>query len=90
MNDIGRRLRRIRTLAGYGDGDGGQAKFCRTYGFHPATWNHWENQLFLPPVTSGIKIRAVLPGLTLDYIYLNNLDGLPSLLRERLGRMRSA
>lgn len=85
--DIGKRLIRIRELAldehGVSYGGRRQKEFAEDYGFSPGSWNHWENGMSLP-WTQAVKVRAVLPGLTLDWIYLNDPRGLPLDLVRRL------
>jgi hypothetical protein len=85
--DVGKRLLKIRelTVDKHGESYGGrrQEEFALDHGFTKGSWNHWENGMSLP-WTQAVKVKAVLPGLTLDWIYLGDPRGLPVSLEAAL------
>ena len=84
--DVGKRLVKIRTLAGFGGRK--QAKFAESIGTDKNTYNRWERGAPPPVQKALLLIEAVkgrLPGLTLDYIYRGDRRGLSFALLEVLG-----
>ncbi len=65
-----KRLRRLRIL--YGPS---QIEFCRRYHFSKSQWSNYETG-FPPSLAAARQLKAQIPGLTLDWIYDGDTDGL--------------
>lgn len=78
--DTARRLRVLRAYAGCADS---QTRFAMKYGFSVKQWNNLERGY---PLSRDVAIQLVqkFPGLTLDWLHLGKLDGLPGTLRAEL------
>lgn len=78
--DTAHRLRTLRVYAGCGDS---QTRFAATYGFTVKQWNNFERG---HPLSKEAAIQLVrrFPGLTLDWLHLGRMDGLPGRLRQEL------
>lgn len=78
--DTAKRLKVLRYYAGCGDS---QTRFAGTYGFTVQLWNNLERG---HPLSKDAAIRLVqkIPGLTLDWLHLGRVDGLPGRLRAEL------
>lgn len=83
--EIAARLVRIREQLG-GATRGDQAAFATKMGFTKGQWNHWE-QGYSIPWLHAVRITEKCPGLTLDYIYLGRLGGVPFDLLVDLGEL---
>lgn len=78
--DTARRLLTLRIYAECGDS---QTRFALKYGFTVKQWNNFERG---HPLSKEAAIQLVqkFPGLTLDWLHLGKLDGLPGRLRAEL------
>jgi hypothetical protein len=70
--EVGSRLKRIRYVLGYGDGQG--KAFCQAYEINYNTWNAWETGQNLIVVPVACRVVDMLPGLSLDWIYRGRTD----------------
>ncbi len=84
--EIGYRLKILRHVAGYG-GPGKAGAFYEKLGFSRAYY-HWEQGLSIPWQRAVVIVRSV-PGLTLDWLYLNDFRGLTVDLARRLEDARA-
>lgn len=78
--DTARRLIALRKYAGCADS---QTRFAQRYGFSVKQWNNFERG---SPLSKDAAIQLVrrFPGLTLDWLHLGKVDGLPGMLRTEL------
>ena len=68
---IGRRLVATREAAGIS-----QAELCRRADIKPNAYNQWEKGHGRPSLEHAVRLVRAL-GITLDWIYLGNLTGVP-------------
>ena len=79
---IGERLEKLRGLTPMN-----QKAFAAHIGVAPNTYNQWERGIQPPQLPFGIALCAVL-GITLDYLYLGQMHGLPEATYARLTGLR--
>lgn len=79
---IARRLRVLRTYVS-GIDHGSRARFASRVGIEYKRWNNFERGYPLPRDAATHLVQRI-PGLTLDWIYLNRDDGLPLRLQREL------
>ena len=74
--------RRVQTVRQFVAGDN-QTLFAKQIGVAPNRWNNIERG---SPLSKDVAFRLVkaVPGLTLDWLYLGNENGLPTLLQREL------
>ena len=78
-NVVGKRLKVIRTVSGIE-----RKEFITRLGVGFADWNNYEDaRMLVPPLSAG-KLVELVPGLTLDYIYLGRTNGLDPDLHGKL------
>jgi transcriptional regulator with XRE-family HTH domain len=75
---IALRLRATREAVGMS-----QIELCRHVGIQPNAYNQWEKGHGRPSLEHAFKLVNAL-GITLDWIYLGNLDGVPHGLASRI------
>lgn len=81
--EIAKRLRKLRTLAGYGQ-HGGQTKFATDeLDVDHQLLSHWEKTGQIP-WPEAAKYRQLVPGVTLDYIFFGDLRGISAELARDL------
>lgn len=78
--DTARRLQILRAYAGCADS---QTRFAHQYGFTVKQWNNFERGFSLPR-DAAIQLVQKFPGLTLDWLHLGKVDGMPGVLRTEL------
>lgn len=80
------RLRRLRELLGY-TGHGGLARFAEDLGIELQRW--WMSETGRAGLGMKVALRIIerWPGLTLDWLYLGDTDGLNMVWLRRLGLM---
>jgi hypothetical protein len=78
--DTAQRLKALRVYSGCGDS---QTRFAIRYGFTVKQWNNFERG---SPLSKEAAIQLVrkFPGLTLDWLHLGKVEGLPGTLRSEL------
>ena len=76
--DRARRLRATREAFGMT-----QTQICRAVGVRPSTWNNWEMKGLRPGLDEAIKLVRIL-SLSLDWVYLGILAGVPLDIAQRL------
>jgi transcriptional regulator with XRE-family HTH domain len=76
---VGRRLKAIRLTSGIE-----RKEFVTRLGIGFADWNNYEDARMLLAPLSAAKLVDLLPGLTLDWIYLGRSNGLDADLHRRL------
>ena len=62
--EIGRRLKQIRQVLGWS-----QAAIAWKLEVTRARWRNWENGVSQVPPHEALRLKRLLPGLTLDWIY---------------------
>lgn len=76
---VGKRLKAIRLASGIE-----RKEFVTQLGVGFADWNNYEDaRMLVPPLTAG-KVVDLVPGLTLDWIYLGRSNGLDADLHGKL------
>lgn len=78
---VGRRLKLARMALGWADAQG---KFAQLAGISLTAYNQWESGENYPGVDNAIKLCDKHIGLTLDWIYRGNMDGMPSRLSNAI------
>ena len=78
LEAIGNRLRALRAAVAPS-----QAEFCRRLGVATNTWNQYEKGASRPDLDHATKIVQAF-GVTLDWIYLGDISGLPHGLALRI------
>jgi transcriptional regulator with XRE-family HTH domain len=76
---VGKRLKAIRLASGIE-----RKEFVTRLGIGFADWNNYEDARMLLAPLSAAKLVDLLPGLTLDWIYLGRSSGLDADLHRRL------
>jgi hypothetical protein len=74
--------KRLRALRFYLAGDN-QTAFGKRYGIEVKRWNNFEREMSLSKGIAFLLVQKI-PGLTLDWLYLGNEDGLPVKLQREL------
>jgi len=69
--EIGERLKRVKRLMGFRK----DKEFCDHFGLQPSRVSNWFKGTSRPPQDMAQRICEEA-GLTLDYIYRGNMDGL--------------
>jgi transcriptional regulator with XRE-family HTH domain len=76
---VGKRLKAIRLASGIE-----RKEFVTRLGVGFADWNNYEDaRMLVPPLSAG-KLVDLVPGLTLDWIYLGRPGGLDADLHGKL------
>jgi transcriptional regulator with XRE-family HTH domain len=76
---VGKRLKAVRLASGIE-----RKEFVTRLGIGFADWNNYEDaRMLVPPLSAG-KLVELVPGLTLDYIYLGRTNGLDADLHRKL------
>lgn len=68
---VGQRLTAIRKALGLN-----AAELCREVGLKPNTWSQWEKGKRIPDLHYMMRLVEIYP-VTLDYVYLGQMEGLP-------------
>jgi len=76
---VGKRLKAIRAVSGIE-----RKEFVGRLGIGLADWNGYEDASMLLAPLSAAKVVELVPGLTLDWIYLGRSNGLDVDLHSRL------
>jgi transcriptional regulator with XRE-family HTH domain len=79
------RLRRLRTAV-VGDNS---SEFARRLGISAKRWSNFENGYPLSREVA-LKLVQIVPGVTLDWLYLGKIEGLTVDLARRLGLLEAA
>jgi transcriptional regulator with XRE-family HTH domain len=78
-NLVGKRLKAARLASGIE-----RKEFVTRLGIGFADWNNYEDaRMLVPPLSAG-KLVELVPGLTLDWIYLGRTNGLDPDLHGKL------
>lgn len=85
MTDIPTRLKILRFMVAGNN----QTAFAVRMGFGVKNWNNFERGHGLSK-EAAIQLVQKVPGLTLDWLYLGKLDGLPLRLRDDLEEAAAA
>jgi transcriptional regulator with XRE-family HTH domain len=76
---VGKRLKAVRLASGIE-----RKEFVTRLGIGFADWNNYEDaRMLVPPLSAG-KLVELVPGLTLDYVYLGRTNGLDADLHRKL------
>lgn len=78
---VGRRLKLARMAMGWGERQG---RFAQAAGISLTAYNQWESGENYPGVDNAIKLCEKHVGLTLDWIYRGNMDGMPTRLSSAI------
>lgn len=65
-----------------------QAELCRRADIKPNAYNHWEKGHGRPSLDQAVRLARTL-GITLDWIYLGDLSGVPHGLASQIRRTNS-
>ena len=76
---VGKRLKAIRSVSGIE-----RKEFVGRIGVGLADWNGYEDAAMLPAPLTAAKVVMLVPGLTLDWIYLARTNGLDADLHRKL------
>ncbi len=79
-NSAARMLRLRQALAS------SQVEFCARYGFKVAQWSNFENGRSVGK-QAALRLVRLIPGLTLDWIYLGEASGLTIEMARLLGEL---
>lgn len=82
---IGGRLVLARTAFGMAQG-----KFAEAASIRPNTYSMWEIGENFPGVDNIMKLCVAHPGLTLDWVYLGKLDGMPHKIANAITALQMA
>ena len=63
-----------------------QTAFCRRYGFTNSQWSNYEAGAGIS-IAAALLLKKQIKGITLDWIYLGEVDGLNLVMREALGEL---
>ena len=85
---IGGRLKLARMAFGMG-GKGQQGKFAAQAGIGSTVYNQWETGENFVGIDNAMKLCQRYPGLTLDWIYLAKMEGLPTWLASALHELQA-
>lgn len=82
--EVARRIRIIRYATGF-PGHGGQTAMSKKYRLESKRWSKLET-LETPVQNDDVVLikNRVMPGITMDWVYLGLEDGLPGRLRSEL------
>lgn len=84
---LGGRLKLARIAFGLANAQG---KFAESAGLRSNAYNMWETGENFPGVENAIKLCERYRGLTLDWIYRANMDGMPSWLANTISSLMAA
>jgi transcriptional regulator with XRE-family HTH domain len=63
-----------------------QTAFCRRYGFTNSQWSNYEGGAAIS-IRAARLIKKQIKGITLDWIYDGDVEGLNLVMREALGEL---
>ena len=77
--EIAKRLKALRLALGFRE----QGAFADALGITRTAYNSWETGAQRPGLTAAVRVVDLF-GVTLDFIYLGDLHGLPENLRKNI------
>ncbi|KAA2236434.1 helix-turn-helix domain-containing protein [Salinarimonas soli] len=80
FTDVGRRLRLMRDIMGWS-----QMDLCRMLDIGQSRWSAYETGRVGMPIYEARRLKRLVPGLTLDYLYEGDTRHLTLELAMRLG-----
>lgn len=83
---VGERLKLARQAFGF-HGKGAQTRFAVEAGLKPNRYNQWEKGERYPPAEDLAPLCDKYVGLTMDWVYRANMDGMPHWLTKRLDEL---
>lgn len=84
---IGKRLELARIALGKADAQG---EFSSAAGIKANTYSMWEIGENFPGIENALKLCSRYPGLSLDWIYLGKLEGMPLWLANTISALMTA